>query len=72
MSKSISETSKRKKEHIELCLTDDVAFKSKTNGFDKYDFIHNAITEVDISEISFQTKLFFRKINFQKNLKQIN
>ena len=64
MSKSISETSKRKKEHIELCLTDDVAFKSKTNGFDKYDFIHNAITEVDISEISFQTKLFFRKINF--------
>jgi len=64
MSKSISETSRRKKEHIELCLTDDVAFKSKTNGFDKYDFIHNAITEVDISEISFQTKLFFRKINF--------
>ena len=48
MSKSISETSRRKKEHIELCLTDDVAFKSKTNGFDKYDFIHNAITEVDI------------------------
>ena len=63
MSKSISETSKRKKEHIELCLTDDVAFKSKTNGFDKYEFIHNAITEVDISRISFQTKFFSRKIN---------
>jgi isopentenyl-diphosphate Delta-isomerase len=64
MSKPISETSKRKKEHIELCLTNDVAFKSKTNGFDKYEFIHNAITEVDISKIAFQIKLFSRKINF--------
>lgn len=63
MSKSISETSKRKKEHIELCLTDLVAFKSKTNGFDKYDLIHHAITEVDIAKISFQTKIFSKKIN---------
>ncbi len=64
MSKSISETSKRKKEHIELCLTDDVAFKSKTNGFDNYDFIHYAITEVDVSKISFQTKFLSHKINY--------
>ncbi len=64
MSKSITETSKRKKEHIELCLTDKVAFHSKTNGFDKYDYIHDALTEVDISKISFQTKLFSKKINF--------
>lgn len=64
MSKSISGTSKRKKEHIELCLTNKVAFNSKTNGFDRYDFIHNAITEVDISKISFQSKLFSRKINY--------
>lgn len=64
MSKSITETSRRKKEHIELCLTDKVSFQSKTNGFDRYDFIHNAITEVDISKISFQTKLFSKKINY--------
>ena len=64
MSKILNETSKRKKEHIELCLTDQVAFRSKTNGFDKYDFIHNAITEVDISKINFQTKLFSKKINY--------
>jgi isopentenyl-diphosphate delta-isomerase len=64
MSKIQSETSKRKKEHLELCLTDKVTFRSKTNGFDKYDFIHNAITEVDISKISFQTKLFSIKINY--------
>ncbi len=64
MSKSITETSQRKKEHIQLCLTDDVAFKSKSNGFDKYDFIHYAITEVDISKISFQTKFLSHKINY--------
>ena len=29
-------TSQRKKEHIELCLTDEVAFKEKTTGFEKY------------------------------------
>lgn len=64
MSKSITDTSKRKKEHIELCLTDKVSFRSKTNGFDRYEFIHNAITEVDISKISFQTKLFSKIIHY--------
>ncbi len=64
MSKSISETTKRKKEHIELCLTDKVAFRSKTNGFEHYDFIHDALTEVDISKISFQTKFFSNKIDY--------
>ncbi len=64
MSKSITETSKRKKEHIELCLTNDVAFRNKSNGFDKYEFIHDAITAVDISKISFQTKFFTKKINY--------
>ena len=64
MSKLLSQTSKRKIEHIELCLTDKVAFRSKTNGFDRYDFIHDAITEVDLSKISFKTKLFSKKINY--------
>lgn len=64
MTRSITETSKRKKEHIKLCLTDDVAFKLKTNGFEKYDFIHYAITEVDTAKISFQTKFISKKINY--------
>lgn len=64
MLSSISETSKRKKEHIALCLTDKVSFRSKSNGFSRYDFVHNAITEVDISKITFQTKFFSNKINY--------
>jgi isopentenyl-diphosphate delta-isomerase len=62
--KNSDTTSKRKKEHIELCLTYDVAFKNKTNGFEKYDFIHNAITEVDITKINFETKFLKKKISY--------
>lgn len=58
-----TQTTQRKKDHIELCLTDDVAFNAKTNGFDKYEFEHCAITEVKIDEINLATKLFSKKIN---------
>ena len=57
-------TAQRKKEHLKLCLTDDVKFKSKTNGFEKYDFIHSAITEVEIDKINFETMLFKKKIRY--------
>jgi isopentenyl-diphosphate delta-isomerase len=56
-------TSKRKKEHIDLCLTDKVAFKSKSNGFENYEFKHFALTEVDIEKISLTTNFFNKKIN---------
>jgi len=64
MTKRINETSQRKKEHIELCLTDEVSFRLKTNGFDRYEFIHYAITEVDISKITFNRILFNKAINY--------
>lgn len=64
MSRSITETSQRKKEHIQLCLTDDVSFRTKSNGFEMYDFIHDALTEVDITKISFSSQLFKRNINY--------
>ncbi|MFO7525489.1 MAG: type 2 isopentenyl-diphosphate Delta-isomerase [Ignavibacteriaceae bacterium] len=57
-------TSKRKKEHIDLCLTDKVEFKVKTSGFEYYDFKHFALTEVDFNKISFKTNFFKKKINF--------
>ncbi len=57
-------TSSRKKEHIELCLTDEVSFKNKRNGFENYEFLHYAITEVDISKITFQTEFLKKKIDY--------
>jgi isopentenyl-diphosphate delta-isomerase len=64
MSSNISETSLRKKEHLELCMTDDVSFKEKQNGFDNYDFVHYAITEVELDKVNFTTKFLGKKINF--------
>jgi isopentenyl-diphosphate Delta-isomerase len=64
MSEEINSTSKRKKEHLELCFTDKVKFKDKTNGFDHYDFKHYAVTEVEMNKIDFTTTFLGKKINF--------
>ena len=64
MNNEIDKTSLRKKEHLELSLKADVSFKTKTNGFDHYEFIHNAATEVELDKISFETKFFKKKINY--------
>lgn len=49
---------KRKREHLKLCLTDKVAFRKKTSGFEAYDFIHNAATSVSLEKIALQTRFF--------------
>jgi isopentenyl-diphosphate delta-isomerase len=64
MNKINDRTSERKKEHLRLSLKENVAFKTKTTGFEHYDFIHNAITEVELDKISFETKFFKKKINY--------
>ena len=57
-------TSERKKDHIELCLNESVLFNEKTSGFEKYDFDHFAITEVDYNKINLTTKFFGTQINY--------
>ncbi|MEO8399659.1 MAG: type 2 isopentenyl-diphosphate Delta-isomerase [Ignavibacteriaceae bacterium] len=64
MSENPGSISNRKKEHIELSLTDKVSFKEKTNGFESYEFDHYAITEVDISKINFKKNFFGKEINY--------
>jgi isopentenyl-diphosphate delta-isomerase len=64
MSVNNENISRRKKEHIELCLTDKVSFKDKTNGFDRYDFEHYAITEVKLKKIHFNSRFFGKTINY--------
>ncbi len=54
--------SNRKREHLELSLTDKVLFRQKTTGFERYDFVHCAVTEVDISQINLETKFFGKNI----------
>ena len=55
-------TSRRKQEHIDICLAEDVEFK-KSNGFEKFDFEHRALPELNLSDID--TSLEFFGKNFQ-------
>ena len=64
MNSGKSNTSNRKKEHLDLCINDKVSFKTKTNGFENYEFKHYAITEVDINKINFQCNFYDKKINY--------
>ncbi|OGU27680.1 MAG: type 2 isopentenyl-diphosphate Delta-isomerase [Ignavibacteria bacterium GWA2_54_16] len=47
-----SQTSSRKQQHVEITLSKDVSFRGKTSGFERYEFVHNALPEVDFSEVN--------------------
>lgn len=46
----------RKKDHIDLTLTDESQYR-RSNGFDEFQFLHNALPELDLAEISTSAKL---------------
>jgi isopentenyl-diphosphate delta-isomerase len=46
--------SKRKDEHISICLKEEVGFRKK-NGFEKYDFVHQALPELNLADIDTST-----------------
>jgi len=60
---SETQTVERKQRHVELCLEGDVDFL-KRNGFERYDFQHNATPELNLHEIDLSTKFLNRKINY--------
>ncbi|MBN1300220.1 MAG: type 2 isopentenyl-diphosphate Delta-isomerase [Melioribacteraceae bacterium] len=63
MTQTKQEISKRKQDHLEICLSEDVDYR-KTNGFERYDFPHFATTEVVYNEIDISTTFFKRKIDY--------
>lgn len=44
-------TSSRKQQHVQLTLTRDVSFRSKTTGLEELEFVHNALPEIDLEEV---------------------
>jgi len=46
-----SPTTSRKKEHVELTLARDVRFRRKTTGFERLEFVHNALPELSPQEV---------------------
>ncbi len=58
-----SETSSRKDDQLEIVLNGQVTFLDKSNGFDNYEFLHDATTGVEIEKIDLTTEFFGHKIN---------
>jgi isopentenyl-diphosphate Delta-isomerase len=55
-------TSSRKQQHIDISLKEDVSFRSKTTGFERWDFLHNALPELNFSDIDLSTTFLGRNI----------
>lgn len=54
----------RKQSHVETCLKRNVSFDSKTTGFERYEFTHNATPEINYSEIDLSTNIFGYRISY--------
>jgi len=57
-----SQTSSRKQQHVEITLSKDVSFQGKTSGFEQYDFVHNALPELDFSEVDPSTSFLGKPV----------
>lgn len=53
----------RKKDHVDLCVNDDVGYEKPT-GFDTYYFRHNALPEVNLDDVSLTATLLGRDFSF--------
>jgi isopentenyl-diphosphate Delta-isomerase len=58
----IGSISRRKNEHISICLQKDVNFR-KTNGFERYDFIHQALPELNLADIDTSTTFMGKRFS---------
>lgn len=55
----------RKKDHVRLCVDEEEqVFYDKASGFGQYDFMHNALPELAMSQISTEAELFGRRFAF--------
>ncbi|WP_456276574.1 type 2 isopentenyl-diphosphate Delta-isomerase [Bacillus sp. AK128] len=60
--KQRDDVNKRKADHIQICLNDDVKGRGITTGFEQFSFIHQALPEVDFTEINVETSFLEKKV----------
>ncbi|HKI44076.1 MAG TPA: type 2 isopentenyl-diphosphate Delta-isomerase [Balneolales bacterium] len=54
---------KRKAEHVEISISGRAAYQ-KTTGFERYDFVHNALPEIDLDEVTSEISFLGRAFAF--------
>jgi isopentenyl-diphosphate Delta-isomerase len=55
-------TAQRKAEHIRICLESDVQFHERGSGFDRYQFAHACLPELDYNEIDLGTNFLGKQL----------
>ena len=55
-------TENRKREHIETVLTENIAAKGVTSGFERFSFEHVALPELDLESIDLSSEMFGRRL----------
>jgi isopentenyl-diphosphate delta-isomerase len=55
-----TQTTSRKQQHVNITLKKDVSFHAKSTGFEHLEFLHNALPEINLSEID-TTATFLEK-----------
>ena len=53
----MSDHGDRKGDHLDLCMTDDVAFQTKTTLFEEVALVHDALPELAVGEVDLRTPL---------------
>jgi isopentenyl-diphosphate delta-isomerase len=56
-------TESRKKDHVDLVLREGAQY-NKTNGLEKFEYMHNALPEIDFDSIDLSTRFFNKKIDW--------
>jgi isopentenyl-diphosphate delta-isomerase len=57
------EITNRKKDHIEICLNQNVQFDKFSAGFDAFHFSHQALPDISLDEIDLSISLLGKKLN---------
>jgi isopentenyl-diphosphate delta-isomerase len=52
----------RKSDHIRICLEEDVSGRNITTGFERYRFVHQALPEINLSDVVTSRELWGRKL----------
>jgi isopentenyl-diphosphate delta-isomerase len=57
-----SSTTSRKKQHVEITLRNDVAFRGKRTGLDDLEFVHNALPELNFGDIDTSVQFLGKRL----------
>src|SRR5688572_18672922 len=58
----IADIQTRKADHIDLCATGDVGFRSKTTLFEEVELVHDALPELSLDEVDTRVDVFGKSL----------